>query len=83
MSFMRIQDLLMLLMMNFVVIGEMVGKLSEELTEDTKAKIDWLKVKAFRNIVAHNYFGIDAEEVWQIINGSLRDLQIQLSNLIN
>jgi len=61
----------------------MVGKLSEELTEDTKANIDWLKVKAFRNIVAHNYFGIDAEEVWQIINGSLRDLQIHLSYLIN
>jgi uncharacterized protein with HEPN domain len=32
-------------MMNFVVIGELVGKLSEELTEDTKAKIDWLKKK--------------------------------------
>ena len=61
----------------------MVGKLSEELTEDTKANIDWLKVKAFRNIVAYNYFGIDAEEVWQIINGSLRDLQIHLSYLIN
>ena len=61
----------------------MVGKLSEELTEDTKANIDWLKVKAFGNIVAHNYFGIDAEEVWQIINGSLRDLQIHLSYLIN
>ena len=38
---------------------------------ETSGKIDWLKVKGFRNIVAHNYFGIDAEEVWQIISGSL------------
>jgi len=70
------------IMMNFIVIGEMVDKLSEELIKETNSKIDWLKVKAFRNIVAHNYFGIDAEEVWQIIKGSMIELQNQLTLLI-
>jgi uncharacterized protein with HEPN domain len=27
-------------------------------------KVEWVKIKGFRNIVAHDYFGIDAEEVW-------------------
>ncbi|MBN1187236.1 MAG: DUF86 domain-containing protein, partial [Bacteroidales bacterium] len=40
------------------------------------------KVKGFRNIIAHNYFGIDAEEVWQIINSSLTELQKNLESLI-
>ncbi len=51
-------------MMNFVVIGEMAEKLSDELIEETQYDIDWYKIRGFRNIIAHNYFGIDAEEVW-------------------
>jgi len=50
-------------LMNFVVIGEMVIKLSEEF-KSNNSFIDWHRVKDFRNIIAHNYFGIDAEEVW-------------------
>ncbi len=69
-------------MMNFIIIGEMVEKLSDDLVSKTNQDINWLKVKSFRNIIAHNYFGIDAEEVWQIINGSLISLKIELEKLI-
>lgn len=51
-------------MMNFVVIGEMVDKISDDFKRK-HSKIDWIKIKGFRNIVAHDYFGIDAEEVWK------------------
>lgn len=69
-------------MMNFIVIGEMVEKLSDDLISKTSQEINWIKVRSFRNIIAHNYFGIDAEEVWQIINGSLISLKTQLEKLI-
>jgi uncharacterized protein with HEPN domain len=65
-----------------IVIGEMVEKLSDDFISKTGQKINWIKVKSFRNIVAHNYFGIDAEEVWQIITGSLVSLKEQLEKLI-
>ena len=68
-------------LMNFIVIGEMVDKLSEDL-KDASNEIDWFKIKGFRNILAHNYFGVDAEEVWQIIHNSLPRLEIQLKDLI-
>lgn len=64
-------------MMNFVVIGEMIDKLSN----DFKMKnhfIDWQKIKGFRNIIAHDYFGIDAEEVWQIIKNRIPKLKNDL-----
>ncbi len=65
-------------MMNFIIIGEMVEKLSDNFIMKTEKDIDWFKVKGFRNILAHNYFGIDAEEVWQIIHGSLLRLRDSL-----
>jgi uncharacterized protein with HEPN domain len=53
-------------LMNFINRGEMSDRLSQEL-KDRHADIDWQKVKDFRNLVAHDYLGVDAEEVWQII----------------
>ena len=61
-------------MMNFVVIGEMIEKLSEDF-KNTNPAIEWQKIKGFRNIVAHDYFGIDAEEVWQIIKNKIPQLK--------
>lgn len=57
-------------MMNFVVIGEMIDKISDEFKKK-HPEIEWVKIKGFRNIVAHDYFGIDAEEVWQIIKAKI------------
>ena len=49
-------------MMNFVIICEMVERLSDEFRL-RYIQVEWNKVKGLRNIVAHNYFGIDAEEI--------------------
>jgi uncharacterized protein with HEPN domain len=69
-------------MMNFVVIGEMVDKLSESYKRN-HTSIEWIKIKGFRNIVAHDYFGIDAEEVWQIIKNKIPSLKSEIQRLID
>jgi uncharacterized protein with HEPN domain len=68
-------------MMNFVVIGEMVDKLSDDFKKKHSG-IEWTKIKGFRNIVAHDYFGIDAEEVWQIIKNKIPSLKTDIKHLI-
>lgn len=68
-------------LMNFVVIGESVAKLSKELKSNEK-HIAWSKIKTFRNIIAHNYFGVDAEEVWQIIQLQLPEFKKQVSKIL-
>ena len=68
-------------LMNFIIIGEMVEKLSEELIDASNEEIDWYEIKGFRNILAHNYFGVDAEEVWQIIHNSLLELETKLRRM--
>ena len=70
-------------LMNFIVIGEMVEKLSEDLITASSTEIDWFKIKSFRNILVHNYFGIDAEEVWQIIHNNLPKFETQLKKLLS
>lgn len=68
-------------LMNFIVIGEISNRLSEQL----KAKnnhIQWAKIKSFRNIVAHNYFGVDAEEVWLIIADTLPTFEKQITQIL-
>ena len=70
-------------LMNFIVIGEMVEKLSDSLIDASENEIDWFKIKGFRNILAHNYFGVDNEEVWQIIHNSLPKLEITIRAFID
>ncbi len=61
-------------LMNFVVIGEMASKLSDKFKKEHK-KTDWRRISDLRNIIAHDYFGIDSKEVWQIINNKLPELK--------
>ena len=68
-------------MMNFVIIGEMITKISEEM-QNLHPEIEWNKIQGFRNLVAHDYFGIDAEEVWQIIINDLPVLQKQATAIL-
>ena len=63
--------------MNFIVLGEAVGKLSESFKENFP-QINWRKIYAFRNVLAHDYFGIYPPEVWEIIKKDLPILKAEL-----
>ena len=66
-------------MMNFIVLGEAVGKLSESFKEN-HPDTDWRKIYAFRNVLAHDYFGIYPVEVWEIIQKDIPKLQAELKS---
>jgi len=67
-------------MMQFVVIGEVVARIDENYKLE-HSSIPWQKIKDFRNIIAHDYFGIDADEIWDIINNKLLPLKQEIYNL--
>lgn len=54
----------------FEIIGEAVGKLPDELKRN-RPDIDWQDIKDFRNLLTHEYFGVDLEIVWKIIQDDL------------
>ena len=69
-------------MMNFIVIGEQVDKLNEEVKSNNE-QINWQKIYSLRNILVHHYFGINVEIVWQIISVDLPKLKEDLNRLVN
>lgn len=68
-------------LMNFIHIGEMADRISKELKEEYP-RIDWQKMKDFRNLVAHDYLGVDAEEVWQIMKNDLPNLKMEIKSIL-
>ncbi len=54
----------------FEIIGEAVGKLSPDL-KSGHPEIPWQDIKDFRNLLAHEYFGVDLEIVWNTVQYDL------------
>ncbi len=69
-------------MMNFIVIGEELGKLSEEL-KNKNTQVNWSKINGLRNIIAHHYFGINVDLIWQIIQNDIPNFRIELAQIIS
>lgn len=67
---------------NFEVIGEAANKLSKGL-KDNNQQIDWQGIIGFRNVIVHDYFGVDYEIVWNIKNNHLPKLKEEIGRLIN
>jgi uncharacterized protein with HEPN domain len=56
------------------IIGEAVKKLSEDLKNKNKV-IEWKKIAGMRDILIHDYFGVDVNLVWNTIKKDLPELK--------
>ena len=65
----------------FEIIGEAVGKLSEDL-KGVYPKIPWQDIKDFRNLLTHEYFGVDLEIVWNTIHNDLPILMDAVQKIV-
>jgi len=68
-------------LMNIVTIGESVARLSKDFRKRND-KIEWAKIKGLRNIIAHDYFGIDIEEIWQIVKYKIPELNLLIDEIL-
>jgi uncharacterized protein with HEPN domain len=66
---------------NFMIIGEAVARIPEEYKLQHQ-QIDWRQIKDFRNIIVHDYFGIDSRIVWDIIRQDIPGLLVSISALL-
>ncbi len=66
---------------NFEIIGEASGNISQEIKEKYSF-VEWRKVSDFRNILVHEYFGINYKIMWSIIKNKLPDLQKNIQIII-
>ncbi|MEK7990916.1 MAG: DUF86 domain-containing protein [Thiotrichaceae bacterium] len=61
-------------LMNLLIIGEATKKLPLEMTA-AMPDVDWSGAAGLRDIIAHHYFGIDSNLVWDIVNNYVPAIQ--------
>ena len=66
---------------NLEIIGEASGRIPDEMKTAT-AYIEWRKIIALRNILAHEYFGISIPVVWDVVQNKLDALEAACRQLL-
>ena len=59
---------------NLEVIGEAVKKIPDDV-RDSHRDIPWKKIAELRDILIHEYFGINLNIVWDVIENKLQPLK--------
>jgi uncharacterized protein with HEPN domain len=66
---------------NLHILSESTQRLSETL-KGQRQEVDWRLIAAFRNVVVHDYLGIDHEQIWDIVEHDLPDLGFKVSAIL-
>lgn len=66
--------------LNLIVIGEVATKILKEhpAFADECANVPWLSMKGMRNRIAHGYYDINLDTVWETVDIALPDLHAAL-----
>lgn len=66
---------------NFEIIGEAAKQVSPQLKQ-AHPDVPWRSVAGFRDVLIHQYTGVDLDEVWNIIERALPDLRRQIEHIL-
>ena len=67
---------------NLEVIGEAVKKVPAKIRAK-HSQVDWKKIAGLRDILIHEYFGIDVEIIWDIIDHKLPILEREVKKIVS
>ncbi len=64
---------------------EIIGIAAKNVPEQIKAKnpdIDWRKVTNFRNVLAHEYFGVNTKVLWDTMKNRVPELADKIESIL-
>lgn len=67
---------------NLEIIGEATKKVSAEL-KDMYYKVPWREMAGLRDVLIHDYFGVDLDIVWNVVNKELPNVYTEIQNIID
>lgn len=65
---------------------EIIGEAAKKLSDDLRIKypeIPWKRISGLRDILIHNYMGVDLSAVWEITQKNLPDLKQHVQKILS
>ncbi len=66
---------------NLQILAESSRRISPEL-KARHPDVDWKNMKGFRNILVHDYLGLDLEKIWMIVENDIPKLKKQATSIL-
>jgi len=66
---------------NLEIIGEAVKQIPEKVRAQSR-EVEWKRIARLRDVLIHEYFGVDMEIVWDIIQNKLAPLEDAVRRLL-
>jgi uncharacterized protein with HEPN domain len=63
------------------IIGEAARKLSDSVRK-AHPEIPWPQIITMRNVLVHDYFGIDLQEVWMVVERDIPTLKPKIEAIL-
>lgn len=79
-SFKLNQEKVDAVILNLEQIGETAKKISRRL-KSNNLEIEWIKIIALRNLISHEYEGIDVNMIYETVTIELNELLLQLKKI--
>jgi len=67
---------------NLEVIGEAAKRVSAEIRGNF-ASFDWKAICGMRDVLIHDYIGVDLDEVWNVVSSRIPELQTALERFLS
>jgi uncharacterized protein with HEPN domain len=63
------------------IIGEACCHLDRKL-KSSHVEIEWRKIEGMRHVLVHEYFGIDIQMVWNVVENFIPQLKKDIENIL-
>ncbi len=80
-AFMASDELQDAVIRNVEVIGEAAKRVSAD-TRGLLASLDWRAICGMRDVLIHDYIGVDLDEVWNVASSRIPELQAVLEQFL-